>query len=469
MSADMVVADDLVIISQPFSENHDKTSIVVPVGLDFGPSNISIAFCIDSTDEAVMQCYTSWPCGQVYRDFYEEALSKKVRTHLEFEDLPPSAAPLVPTEERASELVQAFSLLIEDARLEGVSARGWNQLLIFKVMAITVPDHWDVSARTVVAKAARVAGQPLDGSHMLVKLPRAVQSAHEMPRLTDGIYYTLLVYYHKSHLHLMLTQMHGTGFVMLRQVWLPHLGEDAIRKAAVVGTAVCINDEILNKDTPNDETLNTNSSSSDPSNAVPTSKESVNGNLPQGNIIDDTPLRDTTSYGKYSIGDIVTILTKDPVAKDSLDEGFTPELHNSTHSTQDTTGYPDDANSEPPANQYLRGDVEPILDALTKFILFTTPSDDSNAASNPSFITKYAVRDIKYIVIDGEASVEGHEALLTAIEDMYGDQDGISIEGNKRDCGAVGAEIAARRQIQNPQHFGDWKNLPGYVPGRAEA
>ena len=70
--------------------------------------------------------------------FYEEALRRKVQSHLVYNEPLPPDTPLVSTEERASELIQAFARHIEQARLMGCSALENDPLLYFKVMPITI-------------------------------------------------------------------------------------------------------------------------------------------------------------------------------------------------------------------------------------------------------------------------------------------------------------------------------------------
>lgn len=444
MSADMMAAYNGV-LSGRFPKHLNKDATVVPVGLDFGPTWISTQFSIDRANVSPGPYFTGVPGGQVYNDFYQEALSNKVQSHLDSTEFSPSAAPLVATEERATELARAFSRHIEDARLIGVWALDKNPLLNFRVMAITVPDHWDFSARVVVAKAARLAGQPLDGSHMILKLPRAVQSAYSMQRYTTGKYFTVLIYYHKSHLHLMLVQMCETGCVMKGQVWLHRLGEDVILKAAVVSSAVDSDDETLENKAPGD----------DISSEEPVSDEPLNESPLQAN-----PLHDSSPRITWVEGDAFTEVPPN--------DALTPEPSTSTNPSNNNNPSPNDIYTKPPAYQYPLVDLKPIQEALRRFIHLTIPSPDSNPAIEPSLLLKDTVNDVKYIVIDGEASPRGERALRAAIEEIFADMEGISIEGGMQDSGATGAKIAARCQFQNPQHLDDWDDLPGYLLGKKE-
>ncbi|CAD6588684.1 MAG: hypothetical protein ASARMPREDX12_003414 [Alectoria sarmentosa] len=440
MSADMMAAYNGV-LSGRFPKHLDKNATVVPVGLDFGPTWISTQFSIDRANLSSGSYFTGVPGGQVYTGFYQEALSNKVQSHLDSTDFSPSAAPLIATEERAAELVRASARHIEDARLMGVWALDKNPRLDFRVMAITVPDHWDVSARTVVAKAARLAGQPLDGSHMILKLPRAVQSAYTMQRYTTGKYLTVLIYYHKSHLHLMLVQMCETGCVMKGQVWLPHLGEDVMMKTAVVSSAVDSDDETLENESPGD----------DISSEEPVSDDSLNEKP-----LHDSPPHDTSPQNTWVEGDA---LRRVP-----LNDAPTPEPSTSTHPSNDNNASPNDIYTEPPAYRYPRVNLKPTQESLRTFIHLTIPSPNSTPAISPSRLLKDAASNIEYIIIDGSASPLGARALRLAIDEMFADmKDLATIEDGMQDSGATGAKIAARCQFQNPQHLDDWDELPGYL------
>lgn len=430
MSAGMLAAFNGV-VSQNFPKSLDKNATVVPVGLDFGPTWISTCFSIISTEESEEKYWTGYPCGQVYKDFYQEALDKKVQTHLEYEESSQSAVPLVPTEERELELIQVFARHIEEARLMGVWALDKNPMLNFKVMAISVPDHWDVSARTVVAKAARLAGQPLDSSHMILDLPQAVLSAYRMREDTASRHLMVLVHYHETYLHLMLVRMSGTGSAVKGQVYLPDLGEDAILKASDVGSRVDFTEENLNEQSPGDST----------SSGKPTEK----------------PLTEASPTEDYSDKEIAL---ENPTPEESTPEQITPGPSTSTHQAHNDTAASEDIDTEPPK---YSGDLQPIQEALRKFVILIILSNTPNLPREPRLMLKYAVSDVKYIVVDGEASVKGRRALSTAIEEMFADMDWLSVEGNIHDCGAYGANIAALMQVGNPKHLDDWKDLPGYL------
>ena len=415
----------------------DKNATVVPVGLDFGPTFISSTISIGQS----RHYSTNFPSGPGYRDFYHEALSKKVQSHLNFDQDTTSAASLVPTEERAAELVQAFAGHIEEARSMAVWPLDNDPMLKFKVMAITVPDHWDISACTVVAKAAKLAGQPLDGSNMMLKLPQAVQSAYKMHENVDGRYLALLVHYHKSHLHLMLVQMHGTECVMGRQVYLSHLGEDTV-PTACVDSAVDSSHEPLGKYPPGD----------DLSSGESTSYERLPDILHHDLSLDDT------SHHSSPLSELPQV--EDRLTEGDLNVDLIPEPSTSAAS-------PDDINTKPPVSEYSQVHMGPIQEALRQFLPPQTVSNDAKPPSGSSPSLWHAVLDVCYIVIDGEATSSGKKALHRAIEEMFADMSWIAVEGDKADCGATGAKIAAQIQLVEPQHVGDWKELPGYLGDEA--
>ena len=404
-----------------YSERLDEDAIVIPVGLEFNPNWISVSFSTDHEELCSHTYFTGVLPDQVYRDFYEEALNKKVQSHVDSKDFSPSVEPLVSTEERASELVLVFAIHIENAWKMAVWSLDEDPKLDFKVMAITLPDHWDASARTVVAKAARKAGHPLDGSYMMITLPRAVKLASEMHKDAPGNYLTLLIHYHESYLHLMLVKMCGTGCVMERQVCLRHLGEDEI-EASNGGSA----------------TLNKTYFGGNLSHEEPSSDQFPNEEPPN-----DNPLHNNTIY-------------------ESLNE-LPPDPSISTYFTDDDTASGNDLYTESSNDQHPPVDLKPIQEALTKFILLMKPTDDSNPAEELSLHFKHAVRDVKYMFIDGEASSRGRTALLTAINEMFADAKGINFPRYLTYGGVSGARIAARQQFQNPMHLGNWEDLPGYL------
>lgn len=340
--------------------------------------------------------------------------------------------------EHTTELVETISRHIKSAISMGISALDHNPALDFKLMAVTVPDHWGVSARTHVATASRLAGHPLDGSHMIIPLSRATQLAFQMSRYTEGKYLTLLLDYNKSYLHLMLLEMCGTDCVMKGQVYSPHLGEDQLHKAPVLGSATvpdqgsatrkvvtrAPSDGVKNDDESTSSSSTNDSSTSDmifPISDVHTSKFSTRITPPSDQPID-----------------------KHPTAKEK---------------TTDSNAVPDEFfKSSGPVCHNKAAHFNPILNAVCDLLVQMTAASAGHL--------KHAFRDVKYIVIDGEATIPGLWDLRDAIKSEFVNEEWIQIEGDKRDCGSYGAAVIARQQWQNPKHMDNWKNLPGYVPGR---
>ena len=422
------------VISQDFAEEVDEDATVVPVGLDFGPTWIHISFSVDREGISEGPYSTGVPGEKVYMDFYKETLSKKVQGHVNFEELPPPAKPLVPTKERASELVEAFRLHIEGAVKLGVWALDKNPKLNFKVMAITVPDHWDASARTIVANAARDAKHPLDSSYMILKFPRAVQMAYEMHKYVWGRFLTLMIHYHKSYLHLMLVEMFENRCFMKGQVRLPHLGEDEIKASSGSNTTP---EKASGDDSPGGQLVSDQN----------VGDQSVSADDTYENSLQRRTLAEGTEVYQ---------------SEDVLNEDLALEPSISTHPAYDDTASPDDLYIEPPVNRYPPVDLEPIQAAIKKFIILMTPTNAPTPDGESSLHLKFGITNKAYIVIDGDATPKGIAALDKAIKEMFAETEGIDVVARIFDCGARGAELAARRHFQNPKHLGDWKELPEY-------
>ncbi|KAM0805915.1 hypothetical protein BDR22DRAFT_191081 [Usnea florida] len=403
----------------------DKNATVIPVGLDLGPSWVGASFTLE-TDHC--PCSIGIPGSQVYKDFYSETLSMAVQHHLDFEEpsLPLPVA-MVSSESRASSLKRVFAEHISDLlrKLGRMEDR-----LHFKVMAITVPSHWDISARTVVAKAAELAGHPLDGQHMVVKLPRAIQSAFKMCRENHGTYHTLVVNYHKTHLHLMIAQMRGTSFVMQREVWLPYLGEDGIRDALRAST------KRVDDETCTDGFLGVEAHNAEPI------------------IMDnETPHSEIDFYRR----DSVATTPRKPITKDPPNPILTNESSAVPHCTQGHLPPQHSTLPNPQPTNAHHANHQPILNALHKFIhLMPPPTSTSHSSPSPP-ISRYVLSDITYIVVCGDATPHSQQALLTAIRITYTQHSDIRLRACPCNCGSYGAEIAARRQWQNPMRVGVWE------------
>lgn len=346
-----------------FHKQIDKNATVIPVGLDFGPTKITTSFSIDE-DVYI----TSVDSDAVYKDFFQETLRKKVQSHLDFVEKQPSQEALIATQERGSEPTVVFAKLIEEARWAGVMAIE-DFTSVFKVMAITVPEHWDAPTISVVSMAASRAGQHLDAGQIL-KTPRAIQLTYEMDKHAAGKNLTLMVYFHKSHLHLLFGQM--GDFALQGQAYFPGLGEDAIRQACAVGGAVDSNDD-----------------------------KSTN-----------------------------------------------------TESNADNTASQEDINTETRVYRHQKVDMQPVQETLQRFLLLMMPPNHSNPTSNSSDQFKDAVRDLNYIILDGEATPSGLRALYKVIYEGFADMEWICVWG-KGYCGAWGAQMVANGESENTQSGGN--------------
>ena len=437
---------------------------IIPVGLNFGPTSLSITFFFDQSEY-----YTGVPCDELYRGFFQDSLEKKVQCNLECSlsvCSSTSADPSVTSDAKFSDLVETFSQHIKAAIGMGEWSLDNDPALDFKLMAVTVPDHWGEAARTLVATAAKFAGYPLDGSYMIIPLSRAIQSTFQMSRYTEGKYLTLLLDYNKSYLHLMLVEMCGTGCIMKRQIYFPHLGEDELHKATIQGSAVASKQESpthnVAKGEPSDGLKFDEASNSSHSTNISSGSDLI---FPIGDIHtncfsqDSAPSNEQPTCVRY------------PTDCSTSD---TPIIDHHTSCKSDTnrTTVPDEFNGERPICHNKAAHFKPIIDTVSKFMIQMRATEILNAAGKPMMPKiplsdlSQAVRNVKYIVIDGEASIPGLWDLRDAIKAKFVNEKWITVEGDKRDCGAYGAALAARRQFQNPKHLGDWKDLPGYVPGR---
>ena len=443
-----------------------KKRSVVPVGLNFGPTSLSITF-FSKTSEY----YTGVPCSELYKGFFQDSLGEGVQCNLESNLIicsSTSADPAITSDSKDSELVETFSKHIKSAIAMAIWSLDNNPGLRFKLMAVTVPDYWGESARTLVANATKLAGHPLDGSSMIIPLSRAIQSTFEMSRYTEGRYLTLILDYNKSYLHLMLVEMCGTSCMMKRQIYFPHLGEDELHKVTVLGNAVA------------SEQGNTtqNVAKGEPSNGL---------QLDEGSDSSHSTTVSSANDLIFPIGDVHT----SPLSQDGAPsiEQPTCERFPTTCSTSETpmsepsiinhdtrckssakyTMIPDEFTTQRPICHNKAAHFAPIISTVTTFMLQThstetlTASDQEPVTPTPQLSD--LVRNVKYIVIDGEASIPGLWDLRDALKAQFVHETWLTVEGNKRDCGAYGAALVGRRQLQNPKHYGDWKDLPGYVPG----
>ena len=450
---------------------------IVPVGLNFGPTSLSITFFSEDSEY-----YTGVPCDELYKDTFGDSLYYKVQDYIEsgfFVCSSTAADPAFTSRAKVPELVETFSKHIKEAIGMGVWSLDNNPALDFKLMAVTVPDHWGESARTLVANATKLAGYPLDGSHMIIPLSRAIQSTFQMSRYTEGTYLTLILDYSKSELHLMLVEMCGTDCTMKREIHLHRLGEDELHKATILRRAAVSSEQ---------ESLTPNVAKGEPSDGLQSDEESNDSDSTSASSGSDLMF----PFGDVDTGlcpqDSAPTIEQSICARDATNcsTSETPIIgHDTTRKPEaNRTTVPDEFNGQRPVCHNQAAHFKPIIDIVSKFMIQVQAVEAQSGAADP-FLANHplsdlrsvvrnvrpgdlrdAVRNVKYIVIDGEASIPGLWDLRDAIKSKFVNEEWITVEGNKRDCGAYGAALAARRQLQNPKHFGDWKDLPGYVPGR---
>lgn len=429
-----------------------KNPVVVPVGLNFGPTWLSITFFIDQDE-----FYTGIPCGDFYQAFFQCILRKEVQCGFDdrsSERHSTSAVPYYTSQDKAMQLVETISEHIESAIRMGASALDNNPALIFKVMAVTVPDHWGEAARRHVATASRLAGHPLDGSHMIIPFSRAIRSAFQLNRVAESKYLTLLIDYNKAYLHLMLVEMCPKACEMKGQVYFTRLGEDELHKSPSSGSAV----------TSDQESLTHNVVSGKP----------IDGSHKDAEGTSILSTRDSSSDDLiFPISDVHTggLPIRERLTSNSSTTRPSSINAPSSDNSEKIATVPDEFYAQRPVCHNQATHFKPILDAVSKFMLVMTapeaPKTSNLASDMPKRSYKVgevrdAVRDVKYIVIDGEASIPGLTDLKRMIEQSLVNEDWITVLGTKRDCGAYGAALAARRQLENPKHVGDWKDLPGY-------
>lgn len=431
-----------------------QNPVVVPVGLNFGPIWLSITFFIDQDE-----FYTGIPCDDFYQGFFQCLLRKEVQCGFydrSSERHSTSAVPYYTSQEKAMQLVETISEHIESAIRMGASALDNNPALIFTVMAVTVPNHWGEAARRHVATASRLAGYPLDGSHMIIPLSRAIQSAFQLNRVNENKYLTLLIDYNKAYLHLMLVEMCPKACEMKGQVYFTRLGEDELHKSSISGSAVISDQESLTQ------------------NVVSGKPIDGSQNVAEGTSILST--RDSSSDDLiFPISDVYTggLPIRERLTSNSSTTRPSSINAPSSDNSEKIAAVPDEFYAQRPVCHNQATHFKPILDAVSKFMLVMTapeaPKTSNLASDMPKRSYKVgevrdAIRDVKYIVIDGEASIPGLTDLKKLIEQSFANGDWITVLGTKRDCGAYGAALAARRQLENPKHVGDWKDLPGYGP-----
>ncbi|CAF9935371.1 hypothetical protein IMSHALPRED_010203 [Imshaugia aleurites] len=378
-----------------------QNPLVVPMGLNFGPTSVSTWFFVGDRT-----CNTGVPCDELYQSFFQDALSKTVQCNFASrpsEGLSTSAISSFINPNKTVQLTEAFANYIKSTARMGITAFDSNPGLNFKVMAITVPDHWDAAARRQVELAAELAGYPLDGPDMIITLSQAIHSTYRLDERTEGRYLFLILDYNKSYLHIMLVQVDGRSCDMKGQAYFPHLGEDRLHKAPIKGDAVASGPEPLSSKS---------------------SSDSDNG----------------------------TIFEED-------NEEPNPESAPKNEPTDSHAAIPDEICADRPVCHNQTAHFKPIIETLLQFMaLMRKQEAPSSPGESPELIdspgnANHPMRGVKYIVVDGEASVQGMRDLRDVLKESFVDEESITVEGRWRDCGAYGAALTAQRLLHSPQHL----------------
>ena len=439
--------------------------LIVPVGINFGPTAIDTAFFITGS-----QFYTGTTCGDSYRTFFKDVLSNEVLCNLNHSPNKclniPTALP-VEYPKRVKDTIHTFSRHIMDAVGMGISALDRHPALKHKLFAVTVPDHWGEFPRTLVAYAAKIAGHPLDGSHMIIPLSRAVQLNYAMnnenePKTT---YSTLILLYHKSYLHLMLVEMCGTDCITKRQMYYPQLGENDLHKVDGPSSMIGLDQESSRRSPIMDQPSDDDQDKDDCADAICSGEYAIDDISKSSSIL--------------SIGDVPELSlanSEDPTSESSISEHSTSETSSINGGENDSldrgTTIPDEFNANRPICHNQAVHFKSILNAISSFMIQPHAPETSTPATEPQILEdtpdtlRNAVRDIKYIVIDGEASNQGQRDLRRLVRKLFINEDWIQVLDHRYDCGGYGVAVVANQQFQNPKRLGDWNDLPSYESGK---
>lgn len=448
-----------------------KIPLTVPVGLDFGPTSVSVTFFINERE-----FHTGVPCSELYQSFFRENLSNWVQCNLKSRpgrNLAYSAPSPFIDSEKATELLETLAGYIISALHMGISALDHYPALRFKLMAVTVPDNWDRFARTLVATAARLAGHPLDSSKMILPQCRATQVAFQMSRYNKGKYLTLLLHYNRSYLHMALVEMWGESLEMKGQVYIPRFGEDELHKAPVSASTVNAGLESAKHNSvdvnpvdgvQNNEPFNKSHCSSDfiASNHHPCDDHHLASDLA------------TVSQDNDDKPDRVPLVEDNHVCHDATRDHYPIDLPTTAVLDRDNAPKSDEFFHDRTVCHNKAAHFKPAVKAVQKFLVWMAAPESSTPAKELLTMrytngdVRNAVRDVKYIVVDGEASIAGLRDFRDAIKKRFGAEGWMKVETSTRNCGAYGAALAAKQQLQNPKHLGDWKDLPQYTPRKAE-
>lgn len=204
-----------------------------PLGLNFGPTYITASHALD--DGSIIPV-TRVTASIAYQHFFWQSLQKRVQNDLRSrpqEQLPNSH--LFPPDSQAEELTALFAHEIDAIKSDASRVLGSTAV---DVKAISVPYHWNSTAREAIFSAATVANVPLAGIHLLLRHPRALDKAYPLESsIAADDYLSIVVDYNRSYLHLLICEtVKDGGYALVEgQVQLPHLGEDAISKGEEPG------------------------------------------------------------------------------------------------------------------------------------------------------------------------------------------------------------------------------------------
>ena len=428
------------------SELPQQDADVVPVGLNFGPTKLTIACLINHERTG----YIASDCGDRYQSFFQYTLRKGVALspeHDSSEGLTTSAnSSLTRQEIESAAMAPIISKHIKDVVRDATKAYDHEPHLMFRLMALTVPNHWDRSTRKLVADAASMAQHPLDGPHMVLPSPRAIHLSFQMSKNTQGNYLTLVLDFNRSYLHLMLLETIETYHcAMKRETHFPHLGEDKLHK------------------TPNsnytadpDQTGITRDVDGKHSDGTQDDPKSI-GNF----TITDAPISDlSVSESTSSDNGNSDIHASDDKAGDQYTNDHTDIVGlTGGNRGSDTASVPDKISSRGPVCHNKESHFKPIVEAVARFMVSTlepTPFIPVFVSSTLEYTPrqlKEAMLEVAYIVIDGEASYRGLDDVRDAMK-TFASEHNVLVK-NMRYCGAYGAAVAAKQQFENPKHVCD--------------
>lgn len=177
-----------------------------PLGISFGPTYITGAYALD--DGSIVPV-TRVPATMAYQNFFQQTLQKRVQDDLQ--SRPQEGVPdthLFPSEFRAGELE---TLCIHE--LNAIKADSERVLgATVDVKAISIPYHWNTTVQSAISNAAQAVNNPLAGTRIFVRLPRALAKAYNIESsIAEDDYYCIVVDYNQSYLHLLICETAKNG------------------------------------------------------------------------------------------------------------------------------------------------------------------------------------------------------------------------------------------------------------------